>query len=164
RPGDAPEIELLPVASRGGRLRYAAILGREGRYQLHLLADTPVSYKLTARDPSVPIEWGGDVVGSLPVSGAAFYRFKAAPGQLNELEVGGRGQGSVKPGAMDFWSFAGQEGKTIFLSVRSAAFEPSVSLRSPDGVQLVTDNKGTAATGSLFAVTLPKTGRYTVWI
>ena len=34
------------------------------------------------RDPSVPIEWGGDVQGSLPVGGAAFYSFKALPGQL----------------------------------------------------------------------------------
>src|SRR5262249_58898498 len=36
RPGDRPEIAPLPVASRGGRLRFAALLGREGRYQLHL--------------------------------------------------------------------------------------------------------------------------------
>ena len=44
RPGDRPEIQFLPVASRGGRLRFAAVLGREGRYQLHLLAATPASY------------------------------------------------------------------------------------------------------------------------
>jgi hypothetical protein len=187
------------------------------------------------RDPSVPLEWGGEVEGGLPVGGAAFYRFKAVPGQLfqaslasrqfvpllrlydgrgglvgssddagglesclthmvvdegvyrlqvsslgdggggdfrlalketklRELQVGGRGRGTVQPGALDFWSFPGKEGQTVFLSVRSAAFEPAVSLRSPDGVRLAADDKGGVATGSLFALQLPKTGRYTVWI
>jgi hypothetical protein len=236
RPGDRPEVALLPVSSRAARLRFAAILGREGRYQLQLLAQTPASYKLTVLDPSVPIERGEEFGGSLPVGGAAFYSFKAVPGQLfevsvasqefvpvlrltdmhgslvgssvddagalegrithmvlaeglyrlqvsslgdggggdfrlalqetklKELQVGGRGQGTVQPGGMDFWAFPGEEGKTVFLSVRSSAFEPAVSLRSPDGVLLAADDKGSAATGSLFALRLPKTGRYTVWI
>jgi len=236
RPGDRPEIAFLPVASRGGKLRFAAILGREGRYQLQLLAESSASYQLSADDPSVPIPWGKEVAGSLPVSGAAFYSFQATPGQLfqaslasqkfapvlrlfdvhgtlvgssgddagglegrishmvvkeglyrlqvsslgdggsgdfrlaltetklKELPMGGRGQGTVQPGATDFWTFAGQENKTVFLSVRSAAFEPTVSLRSPDGVHLAADNKGNAATGSLIAIKLPKTGRYTVWV
>jgi hypothetical protein len=182
----------------------------------------------------VPIAWGKEVGGSLPVSGAAFYSFQAMPGQLfqaslaslkfapvlrlfdmdgrvvvssdadgsegrithmvvkeglyrlqvsslgdggsgdfrltltetklKELQIGGRGQGTVQPGATDFWAFAGQEGKTVFLNVRSAAFEPTVSLRSPDGVHLAVDNKGNAATGNLIAVKLPRTGRYTVWV
>ena len=80
------------------------------------------------------------------------------------MQIGGRGQGTIQPGSTDFWAFPGEEGKTVFLSVRSAAFEPTVSLRSPDGVRLVVDDKGSAATGSLFAIKLPKSGRYTVWI
>jgi hypothetical protein len=236
RPGDRPEVEFLPVASRGGRLRFAAMLGREGRYQLQLLARTPASYRLTMRDPSVPLAWDKDVAGSLPVGGAAFYRFKAAPGQLldanlvsqqfvpllrlydargslvgssgdgadalegrithmvvkgglyrlqvasfgdggggdfrqalketklQELQVGGRGRGTVRPGATDFWAFPGKQGQTVFLNVRSAAFEPTVSLRSPNGVLLAADDKGSAATGSVLALRLPRTGRYTVWI
>ncbi len=52
----------------------------------------------------------------------------------------------------------------MFLNVRSTAFEPAVSLRSPDGMQLAADNKGDAATGTLMALRLAKTGRYTVWI
>jgi hypothetical protein len=235
RPGDRPEVELLPAASRGGRLRFAAVLGREGTYQLHLLAGTSASYRLSVRDPSVPIAWGGEVAGSLPVGAAAFYSFRAAPGQLvqaslvsrqfvpvlrlydlqgglvdsggddtdgsevrlthmvvtegvyrlqvsslgdggggefrlavreakpNELRVGARGRGAVQPGATDFWAFAGEEGKTVILSVRSAAFEPAVSIRSPEGVPLATDDRG-AATGSLFALRLPNAGRYTVWV
>jgi hypothetical protein len=236
RPGTRPEIARLPVASRGGHLRFAALLGREGRYQLQLVAETAVSYQLTARDPSVPIEWGQEFEGSLPVGGAAFYSFQAAPGQLvqarlasqgfvpllhlydaqgqlvgssgddadglegrithmvlsaglyrlqvaslgdggggdfrlslqetklRELQIGGRGQGMIQPGAVDFWSFAGQEGKTVILCVRSSAFEPAVSLRSPDGVLLAGDSKASATGGSLFGLQLPKTGRYTVWI
>jgi hypothetical protein len=236
QPGDRPDLAILPVASRGGRLRFAAILGRDGRYQLQLLAKTPASYKLTARDPSVPVDWGKEVEGSLPVGGGAFYTFTAAPGQLlqaslasqkfvpvlrlydmygslvgqsgddadalegrithmvvreglyrlqvaslgdggggdfrlalketklKELQVGGRGQGQAHPGATDFWAFPGKEGQTVFLSVRSSALEPTVSLRSPDGVPLAADDKGSSQVGSLLALKLPKTGRYTVWI
>lgn len=236
RPGDRPEIEFLPVASRGTRLRFAAILGRAGRYQLQLLAVTPASYKLTMRDPSVPLDWNREAQGNLPVGAAAFYSFQAMPGQLfqaslssekfvpllrlydtqgvlvgssgseagglegqlthmvvkegqyrlqvaslgdggggdfrlalketklKELPIGGRGQGTVQPGATDFWTFPGQEGQTVFVNVRSAAFAPTVSLRSPDGVLLMADNRGNAATGSLLALKLPKTGRYTLWI
>ena len=51
--------------------------------------------------------------------------------------------------------FTGKTGQTVFLNVRSAAFEPTVSLRSPDGVHLAADNKGNAATGSLLALRLP---------
>jgi hypothetical protein len=63
QPGDRPEIEFLPVASRGSRQRFAAILGRAGRYQLQLLAETPVTYTLTVRDPSIRLDWGADVEG-----------------------------------------------------------------------------------------------------
>lgn len=235
RPGDPPEITLLPVSSRGGRLRFAAVLGREGRYQLQLRARTPASYTLTARDPSQPIQLGVKIQGSLPVGGAGFYSFKTAPGRLldaglaserfvpvlrlydrigqqvnlssddddrlearvthmvvdeglyrlhvaslgnggggdfslsleetklKELEVGGRGKSTLEPGGTEFWTFAGAEGKTVFLNARSATFSPAVSLRSPGGVVLAADAKGGAA-GSLLALKLPATGRYTVWI
>lgn len=231
-----PEIKLLPVASRGAKLRFAAILGGEGKYQFQLLAETSASYKLTMRDPSVPIESGGDVSENLPVGGAAFYSFKAASGQLyqasvtsqkfvpvlrlydmhgnalgvsdanaeglegrlthmfmkeglyrlqvsslgnggggdfhqalkeikvKELQVGGRGQGAVQSGATEFWAFSGKEGQTVFLNVRSSEFEPAVSLFSPDGVRLAADDKGCDTTGSLVALKLPRTGRYTVRI
>ena len=41
---------------------------------------------------------------------------------VEELQVGGRGQGTLQPGAMDFWAFDGKEGQTVFLSVRSSSF------------------------------------------
>ena len=217
-------------------MRYAAILGRSGRYQLQLVAATAASYNLTAKDPSVPIALGKEIDSNLPVGGTAFYSFSAAPGQLfhanlgsskfmpllrlydgqgrqvavsggdgdgleervthmvlskglyrlqvsslgdggggeyhqslnetklRELEINGRGKGTIQPGAVDFWAFAGKQGQTVFLNVKSALFEPVVSLRSPDGVQLAADNKGNATTGSLIALRLPKTGRYTVWV
>ena len=84
--------------------------------------------------------------------------------KLKKLQVDGRGSGTVQPGAVDFWAFAGKEGQTVFLSVRSAVFQPTVSVRSPSGVRLATENRGSVATGSLFALKLPRTGRYTVWV
>ncbi|MSU78794.1 MAG: hypothetical protein EXS16_11960 [Gemmataceae bacterium] len=236
RRGARVEIAFLPVASRGGYLRYAAILGRSGQFQFQLLASTTASYTLNARDPSVSIDVSKAIDGDLPVGGAAFYSFKAAPGQLvhanlasqkfvpllrlydargklvsasggdgdelqgrfthmivseglyrlqvsslgdgggggyqqslkdiklKDIAVGGRDKGSLSPGATDFWSFTGKQGQTVILNVRSAAFEPIVSLHSPDGVRLVAGNQGNPATGSLVAIMLPKTGRYTVWV
>ncbi|MGO9110721.1 MAG: hypothetical protein ACLP9L_15985 [Thermoguttaceae bacterium] len=81
-PGDSPEIQFLPVTSRGGRLRFAVLLGRQGRYQLQLLAQTAASYNLKMRDPTMSIDEGKEIAGGLPVSGSAFYGFKAVPGQL----------------------------------------------------------------------------------
>jgi hypothetical protein len=233
---DWPEISFLPVAARGGCLRFAVLLGREGRYQLQLRAQTAASYELKMADPSVPIARDQETAGSLPVGGAAFYSFRASPGELfradlgsqkfvpllrlydfrgrpvengdaaaedlqsrlthmvvqeglyrlqvssfgdggggdfrlalreiklKELAVGGRGQGSIQSSGADFWAFAGKEGQTVFLSVRSSACDPVASLRSPDGVELAADEHGGTETGSLLAVKLPKSGRYTVWI
>ena len=42
--------------------------------------------------------------------------------------------------------------------------EKNVMIPMRDGVRLAADNKGGAATGSLLALKLPKTGRYTVWV
>jgi hypothetical protein len=233
---DRAEIASLPASSRGNSVRYAAILGREGRYQLQLLATSACSYKLTSRDPSIALETGKEVQGQLPVGSTAFYSFKAVPGQLfnanlaseefvpelrlydkegvllgestanddalagritrmiekeglyrlqvsslgdggggkfrlelkesklKDLPMDGRGRGTVQVGAMDFWTFAGKEGQTIFVNVRSSAFEPSVSIRSADGVSLAANSNGSAETGNLIALKLPKTGPYSVWI
>lgn len=236
RKKDRPEIEFLPVASRGGHLRYAAILGRAGRYQMQMLATTAVTYTLTAADPSVPIGTSKPIHESLPVGGAAFFSFKATPGQLihanlmslkfvpllrlydsrgklvgvsgadgeafegrithmvvseglyrlqvssvgdggggdyrqslteiklTEIAIGGREKSTIYPGSTDFWTFAGKQGQTVILNVRSAAFDPVVSVHSPDGVRLIAGNHGNASTGSLVAINLPKTGRFTVWV
>lgn len=230
------EITFLPVASRAGCLRFAVLLGCESRYELQLLAQTPASYQLKMADPSVAIGQDQEASGSLPVGGAAFYSFRASPGdllhadlgsqkfvpllrlydvrgnlvdkndantdapeslithmvvqaglyrlqvssigdggggdfrlalrqiKLKELAVGGRGQGTLQASSTDFWAFAGKEGQTVFLSVRSPVCDPVASLRSPDGVELASDDHGGADIGSLLAVKLPKTGRYTVWV
>ena len=52
----------------------------------------------------------------------------------------------------------------MLVSVRSPVCEPAASLRSPDGVEVAADDKGALGAGSLLAVKLPKTGRYTLWI
>jgi hypothetical protein len=85
-----PEVEFLPVASRGGKLRFAAILGREGRYQLQLVAGSASTFTLTARDPSLPLAVGKDEGGDLPVGGAVFYRFQATAGQLLQTALTSR--------------------------------------------------------------------------
>jgi hypothetical protein len=234
-PGARPEIEFLPVASRAGHQRFAVLLGREGRYQLQVVASSSVAYHLTMTDPTLPLEREKETQGTLGVGGTAFYSFEAAPGQLlhgnltsqkfvpllrvydpsghaietsaapddlasrlahmalqaglyrvqvaslgdggggefhlllreerlKSIEVGGREKGSLQPDSTDFWSFSGQEGKTVFVSVRGSDCSPSVSVRSPDGVVVATDSGRAESTDSLFSINLPKTGRYTLWI
>src|SRR5439155_1293658 len=103
-------------------------------------------------------------VSSAGDGGGGEYRQALGEMKIRELPVGGRGKGTVPPGGTEFWSFEGKEGQTVFLSARSDTFEPVVSVRSPDGVLLAADNRGSAATGSLVALKLPKAGRYSVWV
>jgi len=234
-PGERPELQFLPVASGAGHQRFAVLLGREGRYQLHVVASSPGAYHLTMTDPTLPLERDKEAQGTLAVGGAAFYSFQAAPGQLlhasltsqkfvpllrvfdpagralvagaepddlasrlthmalqgrlyrvqvaslgdggggefrlalqeetlKSIEVGGREKGSLQPDRTYFWSFAGQEGKTVFISVRSPTCAPTLSVRNPDGVILATDENSGQHTDSLLLVKLPATGRYTLWI
>jgi hypothetical protein len=233
---ELPEIKFLPVSSKGRYFRFAAVLGRPGRYQLQLAAQSTVSYSLEMCDPTVPIATGKDLSGTLPVGGSAFYGFRAAPGQLlsaslrsgkfdptlslyndrgdliatnddgggglgsritrmmvedgsyrlhvaslgdggggqyeldlrerklNELKIGERGTGALELGTTDFWTFTATEHQTVLLSVRSSVCNPTVSLYSPEGVRLASDDDGGVGTDSLLAARLPKTGRYTVWV
>ena len=95
-------------------------------------------------------------VCSLGDGGGGDFQLALTETKLKELKVGGRGKGKVQPGVTDFWAFAGEEGKTVFLSVRSDAIEPTISLRSPDGVHLAADDRGGPATGSLNASSCPR--------
>ena len=87
RAGSRPEIQFMPVGSKGGRLRIAAVLGRRGRYQLQLLAETPATYDLQMGDSAKPIDYGQEFDGSLPIGGSTFYRFQAMPGQLFQASL-----------------------------------------------------------------------------
>jgi hypothetical protein len=77
-----PELKFLPVASKGRHLRFTVMFGREGRYQLQLAARSDASYKLKLSDPTVVIAAGAEKAAALPLGGAAFYGFRAEPGQL----------------------------------------------------------------------------------
>lgn len=236
RPEDPPEIAFIPISSRGKTLRFAAVLGRPGRYELQLLARTAVSYTATIADPTAPIARDKPFEGALPVGSSMFHGFQAQPGQLiqaslssdkfvpvlrlydargravaqsdedaggpdaqishmivsegayrlqvastgdggggafglslrehqiRQLQIGARGKGSIDPAHTDFWTFDGQEGKTLILSVRSPGCEPAVQLYTPDGVRLAGDAERPAGAESLLSVKLPRSGRYTLWI
>lgn len=103
-------------------------------------------------------------VASLGDGGGGEYTLSLREQKLMALQINGRGKGTLEFGATDFWSFLGKEGQVILLSARSAACNPALSLYSPDGVRLATDDNSGVGTDSLMAVKLPRTGRYTVWI
>jgi len=87
---DRPEIQFVPLASRGRHLRFAAVLGRQGRYQLQLRAETDATYDLTLSDPSVPLPLGKPLDGSLLVGGATFFKFSGTPGQYVQATLTSR--------------------------------------------------------------------------
>ncbi len=85
--GDLPVIQFLPVASRGNHLRFAALLGREGRYQLQLLANTPANYQVKLSDPTGPIDRNREAKDRLPIGASAFFSFQASAGQLVQANL-----------------------------------------------------------------------------
>jgi hypothetical protein len=103
-------------------------------------------------------------VSSLGDGGGGQFKLTLRETKPKELEVGGRGKGTLQPGKRDYWAFDGKEGKAVFLSVRSAVCEAAASILSPDGVELVSEHHGGLEMGNLLAVKLPKTGRYTICI
>ena len=82
-----PVLRTFPIASRGRYIRYAALFGREGRYQLSLLARGDATYTFVSRDPSVAIEPANRLDGELPVGSARFYELSAAAGELLECQL-----------------------------------------------------------------------------
>lgn len=92
------------------------------------------------------------------------YQLGLTEAQVAELKSGDRGKGTLAPGATDFLAFTGQSGQTMFLNVRSASFEPAVSVRGPDGVLLASAERNSSPAGSLLAIKLARAGRYVVWI
>ncbi|MEK6238910.1 MAG: PPC domain-containing protein, partial [Planctomycetales bacterium] len=103
-------------------------------------------------------------VSSLGNGGGGDFQLALDQQQPRELALGGRGQGTLHHKGMDLWSFAGEEGKTVFISVRSSECDPQVSLRGPGGARLASDDNHGVGADCLLAVRLPETGRHVIWI
>jgi len=127
-----PELQPVPVHSKGSTQRQAVVLGRGGRFQVQILSDDlePNDYRLHLGDPSVAIAVGRTLAGDLPVGGSAFYAFDAEPGQL--LEVG----------------------------VESHRFDPIFSVKRADGSDLVGDDDGGGDLSSRCAFLVTEGGRH----
>jgi len=101
-------------------------------------------------------------VASVGNGGGGAFTLSLREQALKEIAVGGRGKGSLEPRGADFWTFAGKEGQTVLVSVRSTACDPAVVVFGPDGVGLAKDDNGGLGTDSLLALRLPSPGRYTI--
>jgi hypothetical protein len=121
---------LNPVWFRLVRVRFSAILGRQGRYQLQLVAESDASYSLEASDPTLPIATGQDLAGTLPVGGSAFYSFHAAPAQLFSARL------------------------------RSDQFDPTLSLYNDRGDLIAENDDGDGSAGSLITHMIVGKGTY----
>ena len=103
-------------------------------------------------------------VSSAGDGGSGPFKLQLAEASVGQLKIGERSKGTLPPGGTAFRAFDGKAGQVVFLSARSTAFEPVVSVRGPNGVLVSGEAQGNPATGYLAAVKLPQTGRYTVGV
>jgi len=80
-------IQFFPIASKGNRLQWAVTLGRNDRYELQLLARSPVQYKLRILDPTCAISAPSVLTQTIPIAGTAFFTFLAKSGQWMRLSA-----------------------------------------------------------------------------
>ena len=128
----APALRLLPVSSKGDRVRHAAVVGRKDRYQLQLLSRglQPVTYTLKMADPSVPIAFGKPKSASLAVGGADFYWLEAKAGQF------------------------------IVAELTSSSFDSFLRLFRADGEELIANDDGGEHLNSRINLLIPESGTY----
>ncbi|MEO8166557.1 MAG: hypothetical protein ABI619_14295, partial [Betaproteobacteria bacterium] len=103
-------------------------------------------------------------VSSLGNGGGGKFELNLTEKQAKPLTLGKVSQGKLEDHGTDHWSFEGKEGTSVFFHVRSADFDPYVSVRDPNGVLLGQDDNGGVGTDSLLALKLPTDGRYIVWV
>lgn len=104
------------------------------------------------------------LVTSLGDGGGGKFELSLSEQKPQPLELGKVASGTLAQEAVDPWSFEGKQGQTVFFHVRSASFDPQVTIRDPDGVILGEDDNGGVDDDSLLALRLPRDGRYTVWV
>ena len=132
----APALRLLPISSKGDRVRHAVVIGRKDRYQLQLLSQAlrPVDYTLKMAAPSVPIAFGKPKDASLAVGGADFYRLEAKGGQL------------------------------IVAELTSPSFDSFLRLFRADGQELASNDDGGEHLNSRISLLVPESGTYRVQV
>jgi hypothetical protein len=96
--------------------------------------------------------------------GGGPYRLRRIPDPARPLALGGRGEGTLGPGASDLWSFDGRAGQAAIVSARSPDCNVRVSLFGPDATEIASDDDGGEGTDSLLSVQFPADGPYTLWV
>ena len=69
-----------------------------------------------------------------------------------------------EPGSVGIWTFDAIEGQVLRVAAASESFDPSVTLRMPNGEHVDGDDDSGPGTDSWLQATLPATGRYEVWV
>ena len=80
------------------------------------------------------------------------------PALVLNVRVGG----ALGPDEVSVWTFDGTAGTDVSVSVSSADFDPAVSLTSPTGEVIGTDDDGGAGLDAQLVTNLPVSGRYRV--
>ncbi len=95
--------------------------------------------------------------------GSGAYQLRRAPDPVRPLKLGERGSGTLSTDGTEIWSFTGKPSQALILSVRATDFSSSVRIFGSDGIELAARDQGDS-TSTLFALTLPLDGTYTIWV
>ena len=95
--------------------------------------------------------------------GSGAYQLQRAPDPVHPIKLGERGSGTLSADGTEIWSFTGKANQALILSVRSTDFDTRVRVFGPDGIELASKDQGDS-TSTLFGLTLPLEGTYTIWL
>ena len=102
------------------------------------------------------------LTSSVGNGGGGDYQLRIRKKDLLKTRIGQRVCWKLENNA--YWSFEGKKDQAIIVNVHSKTLDPKTVLFDPSGTALISDDDSGIGSDSLFAVKLPKTGRYTIFI
>jgi hypothetical protein len=130
---DAPSAPIvqLPIGAKEPS-QTMALLNRTGTYQVAIsqLYGQEIDYSLAATTGVKPIPPSGTSEGKLAIGGS------------------------------DYWEFDGKAGEVIRLSGKSEQFDTTLTLFTPEGEELGSNDDGDEGTNALLTIALLRAGRY----
>ena len=154
---------------------------RGGASMIGLILFDPGQMQIAYGSADIP---GPDLQASLPVGGQyyvlvgmldesvpsqeVFYDISLVQGEAPEPGGGPISYGETLEGYVisplgDEWTFEGEQGDEVTITMRSSAIDSTLSLRGPDGTELRYDDDGAGYPDSMIlGFRLPQTGTYTI--
>ncbi len=82
-----PDMQFLPVSSKGDLTKYAVVFGRKGKFQLQVFAHSKSTIDITMTDPTIDLDTKTKTEGQLAVGGSAYYGGNLKAGDLVKMKL-----------------------------------------------------------------------------